>query len=231
MKRMTHITQNSIALTFSLMLLVGGLSTARAQQTQQGNPSHADSAGVNVMEDCPMMQTMMQDSEMMRKMKEACPMMTDDTMKDRAAMREMMKNCPMMKEMMGQMMEDCPMMKGSMMQHMTRDGAEDDSDAEHKTAVQADSVQTATITVGASSFEPQRITLEAGIPARLVFTRTTDATCAKQVQIPDFDVQKTDLPLNEPVTITFTPEEAGTFTFACGMNMMKGTLVVTGAAN
>jgi plastocyanin domain-containing protein len=34
------------------------------------------------------------------------------------------------------------------------------------------------------------------------------------------------LPLNEPVVIEFTPERAGEVSFACGMNMLKGTVVV-----
>jgi plastocyanin domain-containing protein len=37
------------------------------------------------------------------------------------------------------------------------------------------------------------------------------------------------LPLNEPVTIEFTPEEAGEVAFACGMNMLKGVVVVQSA--
>lgn len=88
-------------------------------------------------------------------------------------------------------------------------------------------VQTTRIEVGSSGFEPQRVELKEGVPARLVFTRTTDGTCATQVQVPSFDVGPTDLPLNEPVTVGFTPTEDGTFSFACGMDMLKGTLVVT----
>jgi plastocyanin domain-containing protein len=35
-----------------------------------------------------------------------------------------------------------------------------------------------------------------------------------------------DLPLNRPVAIEFTPEKAGEIAFACGMNMLHGTVVV-----
>ena len=90
-------------------------------------------------------------------------------------------------------------------------------------------VQVVRITVGASGFEPQKLELKAGVPARLLFTRTTDGTCAKQVQIPEFGIGKTDLPLGEPVAIEFTPEKTGPFTFACGMDMLKGSLIVTPA--
>lgn len=35
-----------------------------------------------------------------------------------------------------------------------------------------------------------------------------------------------DLPLHQPVTIAFTPDTRGESTFACGMNMLRGALVV-----
>ena len=233
MKATKKTTKALFALAFSLMLLVGDYSTVRAQQTEREPAPQAENGGVDMMEDCPMMQQMMQDSDMMKKMKEACPMMTEDMMKEGMGMQEMMKNCPMMKEMMGQMMENCPMMKGMMQDSMMQDSmmqgmnAAPEVSGERVTAtLTADSVQVVQITVGPSGFEPKQIVLEAGVPARLVFTRTTDGTCAKQVQIPAFDVQKTDLPLNEPVSIELTPAEAGTFTFACGMDMLKGAIVV-----
>jgi plastocyanin domain-containing protein len=37
---------------------------------------------------------------------------------------------------------------------------------------------------------------------------------------------KKALPLNEPVTIEFTPQNAGELAFACGVNMLKGRVVV-----
>ncbi|MGI9174357.1 MAG: cupredoxin domain-containing protein [Rhodothermales bacterium] len=89
-----------------------------------------------------------------------------------------------------------------------------------------DGVQVIEVTVGQMGYEPQQIALEAGIPARLVFTRTIEGDCPSQVRVPEFDVEKTDLPMNQPVAIEFTPDEAGTFQFVCGMDMMKGTLVV-----
>lgn len=75
-------------------------------------------------------------------------------------------------------------------------------------------------------YSADRIALEAGVPARLVFTRTQEGGCTFQVQIPDFGVEPTDLPVGEPVAIEFTPEEAGSYTFACGMGMVKGGLLV-----
>ena len=86
-------------------------------------------------------------------------------------------------------------------------------------------VQEAKIVVGDTSFEPSRLTLRAGVPARLTFTRTSDKTCATSVVVPSLRVKK-ELPLNQPVTIEFTPGQAGEIAFACGMNMLHGTLIV-----
>lgn len=91
----------------------------------------------------------------------------------------------------------------------------------------ATGVQEQRITVGPEGFEPARVELVAGQPARLLFTRTTDQTCATEVKAPGVGVASTDLPLNETVAVEFTPGEAGSYTFACGMDMIEGTLVVT----
>ena len=88
-------------------------------------------------------------------------------------------------------------------------------------------VQVVDIEVGRQGYAPRQVTLEAGVPARLVFTRRIEGECPSQVQIPAFGIAKTDLPMHEPVAIEFTPDEQGTFTFVCGMDMMAGTLVVT----
>lgn len=89
-----------------------------------------------------------------------------------------------------------------------------------------DGVQVVQIEAGPSGYSPGTIQLRPGVPARLVFTRTTESACLEQVRIPDFGVERTDLPLDEPVSIEFTPDEGGEFQFVCGMDMQKGTIVV-----
>jgi RND family efflux transporter MFP subunit len=84
--------------------------------------------------------------------------------------------------------------------------------------------QTAKIVVSETGFEPAKVSLRAGRPARITFVRTTDQTCGTEVVFPSLDVKRV-LPLNQPVTIEFTPQ-AGEIAFACGMNMLKGTVVV-----
>lgn len=82
------------------------------------------------------------------------------------------------------------------------------------------------VEVGPKGFEPSEITLPTDQAARIVFTRTIDATCAKKIHIPDFKVEATELPLNEPVAVDVRPKEGGTFSFACAMDMMKGAILV-----
>ncbi len=91
-------------------------------------------------------------------------------------------------------------------------------------ATQQDGAQTATVEVTGKGFEPDSLKLKAGTPAKVTFVRKTDETCAKEVVIKDYGIER-KLPLNEPVTVEFTPRK-GAFTFACGMNMVKGKLIV-----
>ncbi len=85
--------------------------------------------------------------------------------------------------------------------------------------------QTATITVTKDGFSPSKLTLRAGTVARLTFLRTSDETCATEVAFPSLKLRK-PLPLNKPVVIEFTPAKAGEITFACGMDMLKGSVTV-----
>jgi hypothetical protein len=83
--------------------------------------------------------------------------------------------------------------------------------------------QTASVTITREGFVPTQLTLRAGVPARVTFTRVTDETCATAVVFPSLKIRR-DLPLKQPVAIDFTPA-AGELQFACGMNMYKGTIV------
>ncbi len=85
--------------------------------------------------------------------------------------------------------------------------------------------QTARITLNEQGYQPASVKLRAGIPTRLTFVRQVEATCGTEIVLADYGIKK-DLPLREPVTIEFTPAKSGEFSFACGMNMLKGKLIV-----
>ncbi len=86
-------------------------------------------------------------------------------------------------------------------------------------------LQTAKVRITERGYEPIAFKLRRGVPARVTFVRTTDATCAKEIVLPDFDIRRA-LPLNQPVVVNFTPNKRGTFSFVCAMNMMRGQLIV-----
>ena len=89
-------------------------------------------------------------------------------------------------------------------------------------------VQTRQIEAAAAGFKPSRIDLKAGVPARLIFTRTSEDSCAETISVPEFGIDKRPLPVGEEVFVEFTPQKAGEFTFVCGMDMQEGALVVSG---
>src|SRR5262245_47036220 len=74
-------------------------------------------------------------------------------------------------------------------------------------------------------YEPAKVTVRAETPARITFVRTTDKTCGTEVVFPSLNIKR-GLPLNQPVMIEFTPEASGEIGFVCGMNMLRGKVVV-----
>ena len=74
-------------------------------------------------------------------------------------------------------------------------------------------------------YSPDVIVVQQGQPLRLDFYRDETASCSEQVVFGDFGIAR-DLPAFKTTPIEFTPDKPGEFTFTCGMNMMRGKLVV-----
>ena len=74
-------------------------------------------------------------------------------------------------------------------------------------------------------YEPDVIVVEKGRPVRLDFYRDETASCSDTVVFGDFGVAK-PLPAFKTTAVEFTPQKAGEFTFTCGMNMLRGRLIV-----
>ncbi len=89
----------------------------------------------------------------------------------------------------------------------------------------ADKVQGAKVLVTETGYEPAKLTVRAGEVARITFVRTTDKTCGTEVVFPSSNIRRA-LPLNEAVVVEFTPKTSGEIGFVCGMNMLRGTVVV-----
>jgi plastocyanin domain-containing protein len=81
------------------------------------------------------------------------------------------------------------------------------------------------ITVTKNGYEPWKVQARKGIPLTLVVTRTTDETCATELVLPEYGIDR-KLPLGEPVTITFTPARTGELRYACAMKMFQGVIEV-----
>ena len=84
------------------------------------------------------------------------------------------------------------------------------------------------ISVTEKGFEPESVDVPVGKPVTLVFTRKTDKTCAKEVVLTMDDGKKIEkqLPLDTAVELAATFPKAGKLGYACGMDMVKGTIVV-----
>lgn len=85
--------------------------------------------------------------------------------------------------------------------------------------------QRVAVQVTQQGFVPADVAVRAGEPVTLVVTRTTDQTCAKEIVFEATGVRR-ELPLGEPVEITFTPDRSGEIHYACGMHMLTGKVTV-----
>jgi len=75
-------------------------------------------------------------------------------------------------------------------------------------------------------YSPNVIQVRQGIPVEIEFDRQETGDCSSRVVFPDLHLSAA-LPAHQRTTVRFTPQQAGSFGFACGMNMISGTLVVT----
>ena len=86
--------------------------------------------------------------------------------------------------------------------------------------------QSAKVVIGNYGYDPASIRLKRGVPAKVTFLRISESTCATEVVFAEYGIRR-ELPLNQAVTVTFTPRKAGEFAFTCGMNMHRGKLIVS----
>ncbi|HST20146.1 MAG TPA: cupredoxin domain-containing protein [Blastocatellia bacterium] len=85
-------------------------------------------------------------------------------------------------------------------------------------------VQEINVTVK-GGYSPDVIVVNKGMPVRLNFYRDETSSCSEQVIFGDFRIAR-NLPAFKTTKIEFTPDKAGEFTFTCGMNMLRGKLIV-----
>jgi plastocyanin domain-containing protein len=86
-------------------------------------------------------------------------------------------------------------------------------------------VQSVRINITERGYQPASFGLRKDIPARITFVRKTEDECGREIVIPAYNIRR-ELPVNKPVAVSFTPRKAGSFSFACGMDMMRGKVIV-----
>ncbi|MCR5890872.1 cupredoxin domain-containing protein [Hymenobacter sp. J193] len=74
-------------------------------------------------------------------------------------------------------------------------------------------------------YSPDVIEVERGKPVQLSFYRDEENSCSEELLMPDFSIRR-DLPAFKTTLVELLPQQAGTFTFTCGMGMLRGSLVV-----
>jgi plastocyanin domain-containing protein len=94
--------------------------------------------------------------------------------------------------------------------------------------VSAEGVQEINITVK-GSYSPDVIVVRENQPVRLNFYRDETASCSERVVFGDFGIAR-ELPPFKTTAIEFTPGKTGEFNFVCGMNMLRGKLIVEAQA-
>ena len=86
-------------------------------------------------------------------------------------------------------------------------------------------VRTVNMEVTEDGYVPAKIKANKGEKLRLVVTRTTDRTCAKEIVIQEAGIDA-PLPLDQAVTVEVTPKKSGELKYACGMDMVTGVIFV-----
>ena len=74
-------------------------------------------------------------------------------------------------------------------------------------------------------YTPNVVHVKQGQPAQLKFNRVSDQGCLQQVHSEALGFNEA-LPLNQPVTVEVPTDQAGEFTFSCGMDMFHGKVVI-----
>ncbi|MBT2737127.1 cupredoxin domain-containing protein [Bacillus sp. ISL-7] len=80
--------------------------------------------------------------------------------------------------------------------------------------------------VTTQGYTPNVIRVKKGIPVELEIKNQLDSSnCISTFMIPHFNINNVNLKTGT-TKLTFTPDKSGEYTFSCGMQMFKGTIIV-----
>ncbi|MEH7332971.1 cupredoxin domain-containing protein [Neobacillus drentensis] len=74
-------------------------------------------------------------------------------------------------------------------------------------------------------YSPNVIRVKKGVPVELEIKNPLENSCLSTFMIPDFNINNVNLKTGT-TNLTFTPDKSGEYTFICGMQMFKGTIIV-----
>lgn len=86
--------------------------------------------------------------------------------------------------------------------------------------------KTTKITISKRGYEPSSITVKKGRPVKLVFFREDGENCGEELVFPKLNIKRT-LPVGATTSVEFTPTETGEIGFNCGMDMLRGKVIVS----
>lgn len=76
-----------------------------------------------------------------------------------------------------------------------------------------------------AGYHPDTVRARRGEPIRIVFERREDSRCSDEIVFPAFKISK-KLPAFRSTVVEIPAQKAGTYRFQCGMDMLRGYLVV-----
>ena len=74
-------------------------------------------------------------------------------------------------------------------------------------------------------YTPNTIEVPLGSRVRLTFDRQENNPCSEEVVVPDFGIRR-ELPAFAKTVVEFTASSPGRHEFACGMGMLRGSILV-----
>ena len=100
--------------------------------------------------------------------------------------------------------------------------APDDTKTANSTEVPGDAIK---VSVSGDGFSPSSINVKKGEIAKIAFFRKDANNCGGEVVFPKLNIKRT-LPAGQTTVVEIKPQESGEIAFACGMDMMKGKILV-----
>ena len=79
----------------------------------------------------------------------------------------------------------------------------------------------------AGGYDPETVVARPGVPLTLIFDRRESNPCTDEIVIPEFGVRQ-PLAANARTRVRIVPKREGEYPFSCGMNMLHGTIRVSG---